>query len=71
MVAPWRDTRKGDKLKAPLLSLSSMTVPTPEPCMTIHNALASLAVRDTASARHWYQKLLGQVGSMPMPEVVE
>jgi hypothetical protein len=39
--------------------------------MTIHNALASLAVRDIVSARDWYQKLLGQVGSMPMPEVVE
>ena len=39
--------------------------------MTIHNALASLAVRDIASARDWYQQLLGQVGSMPMPEVVE
>ena len=39
--------------------------------MTINNALASLAVRDIASARDWYQKLLGQVGSMPMPEVVE
>lgn len=39
--------------------------------MTIRNALASLAVRDIASARDWYQKLLGQKGSIPMPEVVE
>ena len=70
MVAPWRDT--GPQAKSvPLLSLSSMTVPNQEPSMTIHNALASLAVRDIASARDWYQKLLGQVGSMPMPEVVE
>ncbi|RZI72723.1 MAG: VOC family protein [Pseudomonas sp.] len=39
--------------------------------MTIRNALASLAVKDIESARGWYEKLLGQQGSMPMSEVVE
>jgi predicted lactoylglutathione lyase len=38
--------------------------------MTITNAFASLAVRDLAASKQWYEKLLGP-GSQPMPEVVE
>lgn len=39
--------------------------------MTILNALASLSVKDIESSKAWYEKLLGQPGSMPMQEVVE
>ena len=38
--------------------------------MGITNALASLAVRDLAVARPWYESLLGP-GSSPMPELIE
>jgi hypothetical protein len=38
--------------------------------MTIANALASLAVRDVATAARWYATFLGP-GSHPMPDVVE
>ena len=40
--------------------------------MTIRNALASVAVKDLASAVGWYEKLLGRApDSTPMPEVAE
>jgi predicted enzyme related to lactoylglutathione lyase len=40
--------------------------------MSIDNAIASLAVKDLARARTWYQALLGRApDSTPMPEVVE
>jgi catechol 2,3-dioxygenase-like lactoylglutathione lyase family enzyme len=35
------------------------------------NALASVAVRDLASAEAWYVRLLGRAGSKPMADVVE
>jgi len=39
--------------------------------MTIQNALASVAVRDVTSSAKWYEKLLDQPASKPMPEVAE
>jgi predicted enzyme related to lactoylglutathione lyase len=40
--------------------------------MSIDNALASMAVKDLASAVKWYQALLGKpADSTPMPEVAE
>ena len=40
--------------------------------MLIKNALASVAVRDLASAVKWYEKLIGRpADSTPMPEVAE
>ena len=40
--------------------------------MPITNAIASLAVRNLASAQQWYEKLLGRAAdSTPMPEVAE
>jgi hypothetical protein len=39
--------------------------------MTVHNALASVAVRDLSVAEAWYTRLLGSDGSKPMSEVVE
>ncbi|HEY4072254.1 MAG TPA: VOC family protein [Herbaspirillum sp.] len=40
--------------------------------MSIKNALASLAVKDLASAVVWYEQLLGKpADSTPMPEVAE
>ena len=38
--------------------------------MPVTNALASLAVRDLALSRQWYETILGP-GSQPMTEVVE
>ena len=38
--------------------------------MSIDNALASLAVRELAASRQWYEALLGP-GNQPMAEVVE
>jgi len=40
--------------------------------MPIHNAIASLAVKDLKSASQWYERLFGRPpDSKPMPEVVE
>jgi len=39
-------------------------------CMTVTNALASLAVRDLEVSTRWFEMLLGE-GSHPMPKVVE
>jgi predicted enzyme related to lactoylglutathione lyase len=40
--------------------------------MTIKNALASVAVKDLASAVKWYERLLSRpADSRPMPEVAE
>ena len=40
--------------------------------MSIENAIASLAVRDLASAVAWYEALIGRSpDSTPMPEVAE
>jgi len=40
--------------------------------MAIHNAIASLAVKDLKSASQWYERLFGRPpDSKPMPEVVE
>lgn len=40
--------------------------------MTIQNAIASLAVKDLASARVWYETLFGRpADSTPMAEVAE
>lgn len=40
--------------------------------MSINNAIASLAVKDLASAVKWYEALLGRAAdSTPMPEVAE
>jgi predicted enzyme related to lactoylglutathione lyase len=40
--------------------------------MSIDNAIASMAVKDLASAVAWYQELLGKpADSTPMPEVAE
>ena len=40
--------------------------------MPINNVLASVAVRDLASASAWYARLLGKpADSTPMPEVAE
>lgn len=40
--------------------------------MTIDNAIASVAVKNLATAVAWYQALLGRVAdSRPMPEVAE
>ncbi|HVQ36009.1 MAG TPA: VOC family protein [Pyrinomonadaceae bacterium] len=40
--------------------------------MSIDNAIASLAVRDLATAVTWYEALLGRsADSTPMPEVAE
>ena len=40
--------------------------------MSFENAIASLAVKDLASAVKWYQALLGRAAdSTPMPEVAE
>ena len=39
--------------------------------MSIDNALASVAVKDVKAASAWYARLLGRVGSTPMPEVAE
>lgn len=39
--------------------------------MTVHNALASVAVRDLSVAEAWYARLLGSAGSKPMADVVE
>ncbi|MGV3662144.1 MAG: VOC family protein [Prosthecobacter sp.] len=39
--------------------------------MSLNNALAGVAVRDLDSACQWYERLLGQTPSRPMPEVAE
>jgi hypothetical protein len=39
--------------------------------MSIENALASVAVKDLATAEAWYTKFLGRAGSKPMAEVIE
>jgi predicted enzyme related to lactoylglutathione lyase len=39
--------------------------------MSIHNALAGVAVRDLDSAQPWYERVLGSAGHRPMKEVAE
>ena len=39
--------------------------------MQVSNALAGVAVHDLDRAKAWYERLLGDAGSSPMPEVVE
>lgn len=39
--------------------------------MTVRNAIASVAVKDLETAKTWYEKLLEQPCSMPMPGVAE
>ena len=39
--------------------------------MPIKNALASVAVKDIDAATAWYERVLGDEGSRPMPEVTE
>lgn len=39
--------------------------------MSIHNALAGIAVDHLDEARHWYETLLDARGTQPMPNVVE
>src|SRR5262245_16033808 len=39
--------------------------------MAIRNALASVAVKDVDAAAEWYEKILDERSSKPMPEVAE
>lgn len=39
--------------------------------MSLNNALAGIAVTDLDTACPWYERLLGQAPSRPMPEVAE
>lgn len=39
--------------------------------MSLNNALAGIAVTDLDTACPWYERLLGQEASRPMPEVAE
>lgn len=39
--------------------------------MTIRNALAGVATRDIKQAAEWYEKLFGEPGAQPMPNLRE
>ncbi|HEY4366797.1 MAG TPA: VOC family protein [Steroidobacteraceae bacterium] len=39
--------------------------------MTIQNAFASVAVKDVNESARWYEKLLDQPASKPMPELAQ
>lgn len=39
--------------------------------MPVQNAMAGVAVKDVAAAAKWYEQLIGQPGSEPMPGVLE